>query len=31
MMFKKHEKPLAGRHHIVDAGNGAGGFFATEV
>ncbi|WP_034550417.1 phosphoglucomutase [Carnobacterium funditum] len=28
---KSHEKPLAGRHIIVDAGNGAGGFFATEV
>jgi phosphomannomutase len=28
---KSYEKPLAGRHIIVDAGNGAGGFFATEV
>ena len=26
-----YEKPLMGRHIIVDAGNGAGGFFATEV
>lgn len=26
-----HEKPLAGMHVLVDAGNGAGGFFATEV
>ena len=26
-----YEKPLIGRHIIVDAGNGAGGFFATEV
>ncbi|MEG0474473.1 MAG: phosphomannomutase/phosphoglucomutase [Carnobacterium sp.] len=26
-----YEKPLTGRHIIVDAGNGAGGFFATEV
>ncbi|MBC1498994.1 phosphomannomutase/phosphoglucomutase [Listeria weihenstephanensis] len=25
------EKPLAGSHIVVDAGNGAGGFFATEV
>lgn len=25
------DKPLIGRHIIVDAGNGAGGFFATEV
>lgn len=28
---KNFEKPLTGRHIIVDAGNGAGGFFATEV
>ncbi|MCA9766300.1 MAG: phosphomannomutase/phosphoglucomutase [Carnobacterium sp.] len=28
---ENHEKPLAGRHIIVDAGNGAGGFFAKEV
>ncbi|MEG0679709.1 MAG: phosphomannomutase/phosphoglucomutase, partial [Carnobacterium sp.] len=26
-----YDKPLSGRHIIVDAGNGAGGFFATEV
>lgn len=26
-----HEKPLAGMHILVDAGNGAGGFFATRV
>lgn len=26
-----YERPLKGRHIIVDAGNGAGGFFATEV
>ncbi|KGL43292.1 phosphomannomutase/phosphoglucomutase [Listeria newyorkensis] len=26
-----YEKPLAGSHIVVDAGNGAGGFFATEV
>lgn len=26
-----HDKPLAGMHILVDAGNGAGGFFATEV
>ncbi|MBC6316338.1 phosphomannomutase/phosphoglucomutase [Listeria grandensis] len=25
------ENPLAGSHIVVDAGNGAGGFFATEV
>ncbi len=25
------EKPLAGLHIVVDAGNGAGGFYATEV
>lgn len=25
------EKPLAGMHIVVDAGNGAGGFFATKV
>lgn len=25
------EKPLAGMHIVVDAGNGAGGFFATDV
>lgn len=25
------DQPLAGKHIIVDAGNGAGGFFATEV
>lgn len=28
---ESYEKPLTGRHIIVDAGNGAGGFFATEV
>lgn len=26
-----YEKPLTGRHIVVDAGNGAGGFFAKEV
>jgi phosphomannomutase len=26
-----HDKPLAGMHILVDAGNGAGGFFATHV
>lgn len=29
--LKDKDKPLAGRHIVVDAGNGAGGFFATEV
>ncbi|MCQ2451078.1 MAG: phosphomannomutase/phosphoglucomutase [Clostridia bacterium] len=28
---KKGEKPLNGYHIIVDAGNGVGGFYATEV
>ena len=28
---KEEEKPLAGFHFVVDAGNGAGGFFATQV
>lgn len=27
----EEEKPLAGYHIIVDAGNGAGGFYATDV
>lgn len=27
----KEDKPLAGLHIVVDAGNGAGGFYATEV
>ncbi len=27
----EEEKPLAGMHFVVDAGNGAGGFFATQV
>ncbi|MER2173380.1 MAG: phosphomannomutase/phosphoglucomutase [Carnobacterium sp.] len=27
----QYEKPLTGRHIIVDAGNGAGGFFAEKV
>lgn len=26
-----YEKPLTGNHIVVDAGNGAGGFFATKV
>lgn len=26
-----HDKPLSGMHILVDAGNGAGGFFATQV
>ena len=26
-----NEKPLAGKHIVVDAGNGAGGFFAERV
>ncbi|MGX7394727.1 phosphohexomutase domain-containing protein [Carnobacterium mobile] len=26
-----YKQPLTGRHIVVDAGNGAGGFFATEV
>ncbi|MBC2207966.1 phosphomannomutase/phosphoglucomutase [Listeria booriae] len=26
-----YERPLAGSHIVVDAGNGAGGFFATDV
>ncbi len=28
---KDHDHPLKGRHIIVDAGNGAGGFFAEKV
>lgn len=28
---ENYQEPLKGRHIIVDAGNGAGGFFATEV
>jgi phosphomannomutase len=28
---ENHDKPLAGMHILVDAGNGAGGFFATQV
>lgn len=28
---KEEDKPLAGLHFVVDAGNGAGGFFATQV
>ncbi len=28
---KEEDKPLAGMHIVVDAGNGAGGFFATQV
>ncbi|MBQ9366025.1 MAG: phosphomannomutase/phosphoglucomutase [Schwartzia sp.] len=28
---KENSQPLSGMHIIVDAGNGAGGFFATEV
>jgi phosphomannomutase len=28
---KDYEKPLAGFHIVVDAGNGAGGFYATDV
>lgn len=28
---KNPEQPLAGKHIVVDAGNGAGGFFATDV
>lgn len=27
----QYEKPLTGRHIVVDAGNGAGGFFAEKV
>ena len=27
----EEEKPLTGMHFVVDAGNGAGGFFATKV
>ncbi len=26
-----HERPLAGFHFVVDAGNGVGGFYATDV
>lgn len=28
---KEEDKPLAGMHFVVDASNGAGGFFATQV
>ena len=28
---ENYQQPLLGRHIIVDAGNGAGGFFATQV
>lgn len=28
---ESHDRPLAGMHILVDAGNGAGGFFATRV
>ena len=28
---KEEDKPLTGMHFVVDAGNGAGGFFATQV
>jgi len=28
---REEEKPLSGMHFVVDAGNGAGGFFATQV
>ncbi len=28
---KEEDKPLTGMHFVVDAGNGAGGFFATRV
>ena len=28
---RRNEKPLAGKHIVVDAGNGAGGFFAERV
>lgn len=28
---ENYEKPLSGMHIVVDAGNGAGGFFATKV
>lgn len=29
--ISENEKPLSGLHFVVDAGNGAGGFFATQV
>lgn len=28
---REEDKPLTGMHFVVDAGNGAGGFFATQV